>query len=64
MFESTRPTFKTVGLVQDAFARQDAIADRPLALTVKLAALSYIDHLLPACNMQSLRRLVRESARV
>lgn len=38
MFESTRPTFKTVELVQDAFARQDYIADRSLALTVKLAA--------------------------
>jgi MoxR-like ATPase len=38
MSASIHPTFKTVDLVQDAFARQDYIADRPLALTVKLAA--------------------------
>jgi MoxR-like ATPase len=38
MPEPTRPTFATVETVRDAFARRNYIADRPLALTVKLAA--------------------------
>lgn len=38
MSDSTRPTFASVEAVQEAFARQNYIADRPLALTVKLAA--------------------------
>jgi MoxR-like ATPase len=37
MAECTDPTFSTVEAVQEAFASEDYIADRALALTVKLA---------------------------
>lgn len=38
MPELIRPTFASVEAVQEAFARHNYIADRPLALTMKLAA--------------------------
>ena len=38
MSEPARPTFDSVEAVQDAFAKHNYIADRRLALTVKLAA--------------------------
>jgi hypothetical protein len=38
MPEPTRPAFASVEAVQEAFVRHNYIADRPLALTMKLAA--------------------------